>query len=156
MTSDHRAIIDRIRTSASVVRRAVEATPHDRIARPPAEGEWSALETLTHLRDVVVHVHGLRIRRLLYEEAPIFADFDEETYRRVSLTRGETSGELLDTVVAEHEQLARLLNTVPDSEWTREGCHPSLGTMSIEFLARRVGEHAEEHAGQIEAATRSG
>jgi hypothetical protein len=34
----------------------------------------------------------------------------------------------------------------------REGRHPSLGPMSIEFLARRVGEHAEEHAAQIAAA----
>jgi len=28
--------------------------------------------------------------------------------------------------------------------------------MSIEFLARRVGEHAEEHAAQITAAARIG
>jgi hypothetical protein len=37
----------------------------------------------------------------------------------------------------------------------REGRHPSLGPMSIEFLARRVGEHAEEHAAQSAAAAHS-
>ncbi len=156
MTPEHRAILERMRSSARVVQRAVEAAPPGRLTRPPREGEWSALETLTHLRDVIVHVYGLRIRRLLYEDAPLFADFDEEGYRRASLARDEAAEDLLDTIVAEHEQLARLLQTLPDPEWSRQGRHPSLGVMSIELLARRVGEHAEEHAAQIVAAVRTG
>jgi hypothetical protein len=156
MTPEHRAILERIWSSASVVRRAVEAASPDRFGQPPREGEWSALETLIHLRDVVVHVYGLRIRRLLYEDAPVFADFDEEGYRHACLVRGEVSGDLLDTIVAEHEQLARLLQRLPDADWSRKGRHPSLGVMSIEFLARRVGEHAEEHAAQIAEATNTG
>lgn len=154
VSPEHRAILERMRASAGVVRSALQGVSIDRLDRPPREGEWSALETLTHLRDVVVHVYGLRIRRLLYEEAPLFADFDEEGYRRASLDRGEAAGDLLDTVVAEHEQLARLLRALPDADWSREGRHPSLGVMSIEFLARRVGEHAEEHAAQIAEAAR--
>ena len=156
MSPEHRAILERMRSSAGVVRRAVEAAPPDRFGRPPRAGEWSALETLTHVRDVVVHVYGLRIRRLLYEDAPVLADFDEEGYRRASLVRGETVSSLLETIVAEQEQLARLLQTLPDADWSREGRHPTLGVMSIEFLARRVGEHAEEHAAQIAEATQAG
>src|SRR5947208_11432872 len=156
MTPEHRAMLERMRSSAGVVRRAVEAAPPARFAVPHRDGEWSAQETLTHLRDVVIHVHGLRIRRLLYEESPLFADFDEEGFRRASLVRGEKTGDLLETIGAEHEQLARLLQTLPDAEWSRQGRHPSLGVMSIEFLARRVGEHAEEHAAQIAAATHPG
>lgn len=154
MTPEHRALIERMRSSAGVVRRAVEAAAPGRLGVAPRPGEWSALETLTHLRDVIVHVYGLRIRRLLYEDAPVFADFDEEGYRRASLARGEAVGYLLDTIVGEHEQLARLLEALPDAEWAREGRHPQLGVMSVEFLARRVGEHAEEHAAQIAAAAR--
>ncbi len=154
MTAAHRALLDRMRSTTAVVRQAVERATQGRFTEPPRAGEWSALETLTHLRDVVVHVYGLRIRRLLYEEAPVFADFDEEGYRRASLARGESAEHLLSSIVGEHEQLARLLETLPDADWTRAGRHPSLGTMSIEFLARRVSEHAEEHAAQITAAAR--
>lgn len=156
MRPEYRAILERMRSSAGVVRCAVEAAPPGRFGQPPREGEWSALETLTHLRDVVVHVYGLRIRRLLYEETPVFADFDEEGYRRASLVRGEAVGSLLDTIAAEHEQLARLLQTLPDADCSRQGRHPSLGVMSIAFLARRVGEHAVEHATQIAEATGTG
>lgn len=143
-----------MRATTTVVRQAVEGARQGRFTAPPRAGDWSALETLTHLRDVVVHVYGLRIRRLLYEDAPVFADFDEEGYRRASLARGESAEHLLDSIVGEHEQLARLLETLPDEAWARDGRHPSLGTMSIEFLARRIGEHAEEHAAQITAAAR--
>ncbi len=154
MTAEHRAILDRMRSSAAVVRRAVETVSADRLARSPRPGEWSALEALTHVRDVIVHVYGLRIRRLLYEDGPLFADFDGEAYLRSSLARKEAARDLLDTIVGEHEQLARLLTPLPVADWSREGRHPTLGAMSIEFLARRVGEHAEEHAAQIEAAVR--
>jgi hypothetical protein len=144
-----------MRATTGIVREAVARAKRGRFTEAPRAGEWSALETLTHLRDVIVHVYGLRIRRLLYEDAPVFADFDEEGYRRASLARGESAEYLLDTIVGEHEQLARLLEALPDAEWGRAGRHPSLGTMSIEFLARRVGEHAEEHAAQITAAARA-
>jgi len=152
MTPEHRAVLDRMRSSAELLRRVVDAVDSSRFGRAPREGEWSALETLTHLRDVIVHVYGLRIRRLYYEETPVFADFDDQRYRRAGLARGESKETLLETIVAEHEQLDRLLETLPDAEWSREGRHPTFGSMSIEFLARRVGEHAEEHAAQIRAA----
>jgi hypothetical protein len=156
MTSEHRAVIDRIQTSAAAVRRAMAGVSPDRVARAPREGEWSVLETLTHLRDVVVHVQGLRIRRLLYERAPLFADFDEESYRRASLARGEAAADVLETIVAELEQVARLLRSLDDADWSREGHHPTLGAMSIERLARQLGEHTEEHAAQIASAARAG
>jgi hypothetical protein len=152
MTPEHRAVLDQMRSSAELLRRVVEEAPASRFDRVPREGEWSALETLTHLRDVIVHVYGLRMRRLYYEHAPVFADFDDERYRRAGLARGESREALLEMIVAEQEQLARLLETLPDAEWSREGRHPTFGAMSIEFLARRVGEHAEEHAAQIRAA----
>jgi hypothetical protein len=152
MTPEHRAIVEQIHSSAAVLRRTVEAAPPGRLTRTPSEGEWSALETLTHVRDVIVHVYGLRIRRLLYEDEPVFADFDEERYRRASLARGETAEALLETIAGEHEQTARLLATLPDTDWARQGRHPVFGVVSIEFLARRIGEHAVEHAAQIATA----
>jgi hypothetical protein len=61
---------------------------------------------------------------------------------------------LLDSVVAEHEQLARLLKTVPDSEWPSR-MSPVARHHGI-IHAQRLGEHADEHATKIEAATNGG
>ncbi len=84
----------------------------------------------------------------------LIREFDEEAYRPASLARGESASYLLDTIVAEHDQLARLLEGLPDGEWARQGQHPSMGVLSIELLARRISEHAVEHAAQITEAAR--
>jgi DinB superfamily len=52
-------------------------------------------------------------------------------------------------IVHEHEQIAGLLNGLPEDRWARQGRHPELGAMSVEFLARRVAEHSFEHTQQI-------
>src|SRR5678816_2704082 len=70
MTPEHREIVEQIHSSAAVLRRAVQAAPPGRITRTPSEGEWSALETLTHVRDVIVHVYGLRILSLIHISEP--------------------------------------------------------------------------------------
>lgn len=149
LAAEHRAIIERIRASADEVRQAVETVAPGKHGVSPREGEWSVLETLVHLRNVVVMVHGLRIRRLLYESAPVFADYDEPTRRRSTMDGRPAADRLLRMIVAEHRQIAGLLSELPDDQWNRTGRHPELGEMSIELLARRVAEHAGEHAQQI-------
>lgn len=149
MSPEHRQIIERVRTSAAALARAVETVPAGRHAARPRDGEWSVQETLIHVRNVVLMVQGLRIRRLLYETDPVFADYDEAAFRRADLAKGESTGDLAQMIVAEHEQIARLLATLPDDQWQRQGRHPDLGPMSIGLLARRVGEHTAEHAAQI-------
>lgn len=149
MTGEHRALIDQIRASAAALARAVEGVPAGTQARRPREGEWSVQETLIHLRNVVLMVQGLRIRRLLYETDPVFADYDEAAFRAADLARAEPIGDLSQMIVTEQEQIAKLLSHLPDDRWQRQGRHPELGAMSIEFLARRVGEHTAEHARQI-------
>lgn len=151
MTAEHRAILDRIVSSAGAVKRAAAAVRPGQEARAPAPGEWSARETLVHLRAAVMLAYGLRIRRLLYETDPSFADFDEETYRRAVMAGGETAPELAAAVVAEHEQVVRLLRDLPDDAWSRQGRHPTYGLLSVERLARGIAEHAEEHAAQLAA-----
>ena len=156
MSPQHEQIVARIRTSAQAVRQAVERLPPERERRAPRPGEWSVQETLIHLRNVVVMVHGLRIRRLFYETDPSFGDYDEAAGREAALRANESARDLVEMIVREHEQLAALLRTLPDDRWARQGRHPELGPMSIEFLARRVAEHAEEHAAQAAAAAAAG
>ena len=155
-SAEQRQLIDRIRAVAEAVRRAVARIPPGRHVTPPRQGEWSALETLIHLRNTVVMAHGLRIRRLFYETDPIFADYDEAAHRQASLAQGEAVPDLVDTIVAEHQQVARLLDSLPADRWARQGRHPELGPMSIEWLARRAAEHGEEHAGQLAEIARRG
>jgi hypothetical protein len=155
VSPDHRAILAQIRTAPAVLAQAVAAVPPGQHDRPPRVGEWSVRETLVHVRNVVVMVYGLRIRRLLYEREPVFGDYDEAAFRREDLARQEPLEDLVRMITAEHEQIGRLLDALPDDRWARQGRHPELGAMSIESLAGRVGAHTEEHARQIRDTVRA-
>lgn len=149
MNPEHSKAIESINASAESLARTVNKIPADKLTPRPAPEEWSVLETLVHIHDVVVLVYGLRLRRLLAETEPTFANYDEEPHRERLMSQSPPAGDLLTVIVEEHQQLGRLLSELPDEEWRREGRHPELGPMSIEFLARRVAEHAVEHEGQI-------
>ena len=151
MSPEHAQLVGRVRSSAAALAAAVRTVPAGKETQTPAPGEWSVRETLVHARNVVVLVLGLRIRRLLYETAPVFADYDDGPVRRANLQEPEPLSEVLDMIVAEHEQIARLLRALPDADWQRAGHHPERGAMSIEFLARWAADHAEDHAAQIAA-----
>jgi DinB superfamily len=153
MSPEHEAAIARIRSSAAALRAAVQAVPAGKEMQQPLPGEWSVQETLVHVRNVALLVLGLRIRRLLYERNPVFADYDDGPVRQANLGQPEPIDEVLDMIVSEHEQIARLVRSLPDADWQREGRHPERGSMSIEFLVRWAGEHAEEHAAQIAKTT---
>jgi len=149
MSPDHRAIVDRIRHAAAALQEALATVRPGAHDRPPRSGEWSIRETLIHTRNAAVMVYGLRIRRLLYEADPVFADYDEATFRREDLRRGESVDDVARMIIREHEQIAGLLDGLPDDRWARQGRHPELGSMSIELLARRVYEHTLEHTQQV-------
>jgi hypothetical protein len=149
MSQDHRSVLVHIRSAPVALVDAVTSVPSGQHDRPPRAGEWSVRETLIHVRNAVVMVFGLRIRRLLCERDPVFADYDEESFRREDLARQEPVETLVRTITAEHEQIARLLDGLPADRWQRQGRHPELGPMSIAFLAGRIGAHTDEHAGQI-------
>ncbi|HEY7141688.1 MAG TPA: DinB family protein [Methylomirabilota bacterium] len=149
MSPEHRAVLEGIRAVPAALHQALATVRPGAHDRPPRPGEWSIRETLVHLRNGVVMVHGLRIRRLFYEADPVFADYDEATFRREDLQRGESVDEIVRMIVREHEQMAALLEGLPDDRWARQGRHPELGPISIEFLARRAAEHAVEHTQQI-------
>jgi len=154
MTPKHEQLVVRLSSSAAALAAAVRQVPVGRETEPPVPGEWSVQETLVHVRNVAVLVLGLRIRRLLYEGDPILADYDDGPVRQRHLQQPELLGEVLDMVMDEHKQIARLLKTLPDSEWQRAGRHPEHGSMSVEFLTRWAVEHAEEHAIQIDKTAR--
>ena len=155
MNPDHRAILERIRSVPAALREALATVRSGAHDRPPRPGEWSVRETLVHLRNSVLMVHGLRIRRLLYETDPVFADYDDATFRREDMQRQEPLDDLVGMIVREHEQIVGLLEGLPDDRWARQGRHPELGPMSVEFLARRVAEHAQEHSQQIAETARA-
>ncbi len=149
MTPEHQELINRIRASARAVQQAVETMPVDQQTKRPREGEWSVQEVLTHTLNAELLAFGLRIQRILAENDPVFPDYDETVYRETHPAPMLPVGGLVQMISEEHSLLARLLSNLSEASWQRQGRHVERGPMSIEFLARRMCEHAEQHARQI-------
>jgi hypothetical protein len=149
MSGKYETAIANILESAEAIQRTVESAPAELLDRRPAEGEWSVTEILAHVRNVVMLAYGQRIRRLFVETEPQFVDYDEGRYLRSADWRPLPAGESLDMILAEHRQIAALLRTLPDEAWSRAGYHPESGELTIEYLAQRIAEHADEHQRQI-------
>ena len=56
--------------------------------------------------------YSSRIRRLLIEADPHFVSYDIDAYAQANSAR-ESAADVLQMIVAEHEQIARMLRNMP-------------------------------------------
>jgi hypothetical protein len=93
----------------------------------------------------------IRLRRLIAEESPLIAGYDEpEWARRLHYDRPiETSVAVLGAVRAASLEL---LETLSEAEWSRAGTHSDSGAYGVDDWLRIYANHSHEHAAQIRAA----
>jgi hypothetical protein len=149
MNPEHKKILEEIDASAEELRRTVEAIPAALLDQRPQPEEWSVIEILVHVRNVVMLVYGMRIRQLLFQDEPVFANYEEEHHLLSASKNQMSAAEILEMIETDHQQTVRLLKALPEQEWQRQGYHPEFGAMSVEFLARRFIQHAADHTQQI-------
>jgi hypothetical protein len=126
----------------------------------PAPGEWSAREVVHHLADSET-IAGIRLRRLLIEEHPAIAGYDEAAYARRLAYQTRPMEPALRAFEAARATTAQLLDAMSEADWRRAGRHSESGPYSTEDWLRIYAAHAHGHAEQIRqsraawAATRS-
>jgi hypothetical protein len=152
MTTDERAaLLDRYASGADdVVDALAGATDADLDRRPPSG--WSARMVVHHLADSEAMAY-IRLRRLVAEDEPVIAGYDEpEWARRLHYDRPiDASLAVLRAVRrASHE----LMRSLTDDEWRRTGTHTESGAYSVEGWLAIYAEHSHEHADQIRRARR--
>jgi hypothetical protein len=122
----------------------------DLLRRPPAPGEWSALECLGHAVDTEAAVFAARVRVILAGE-PSFAAFDPDTESTPITTDTDP------TALAERHALLRaeslaLLATITEADLDRTARHAELGPVTLRELLNEWAAHDLMHVGQAERA----
>ncbi len=123
--------------------------PSDLLSRPPAPGEWSALECLQHLVDTERWVFPARVRYLLAgQDFPAFNPDTEGTKPADILAPAD--------LVAEFARLRAdgliALNQVTPVDLTRQARHQELGLVSMSELLHEWAGHDLMHTVQAERA----
>jgi len=154
------------RGERQAVRAAMEAMPDflaerfaslsaEEAAEPGPDGAFAPVEQCWHLADLEREGYGLRIARLLSEEAPALPDFDgarmaeERRYRTLSLAEG-----LLAFAAARRANLAAL-DALTEPQWSRAGTQEGVGPLMLCDVPAMMAEHDASHRAEIEAWSRA-
>ncbi|GAA0967569.1 DinB family protein [Frigoribacterium faeni] len=110
------------------------------LARPdardrPDEATWSPLEYGAHVRDVF-RVFETRLRLMLAEDAPAFANWDQDATALDDDYAGQRPDVVADELVAAAATVAEAFAAVPDDLLDRTGLRSDGSAFTVDSLAR--------------------
>lgn len=110
------------------------------------EGDWTMHQIASHVRDVDRHVYGMRIRRMLNEDNPVFSSFNADGWMASEYRKDEPLKTILGEFSASMDEMCNLLKSLPQAGWSRLSRHESLGNeLTLQLWAERSLAHIEEH-----------
>jgi uncharacterized damage-inducible protein DinB len=146
-------LIEELAAMPERLREALESAPAETLERRAGSEEWSAIETLRHVRDVV-QVYGMRFKWMILQDDPLLADYDENRWAAESPDGGAEVRAMLDEIASFRAETVRLLRSLNGAAWQRTGRHETLGAVTLEPYVRHEVEHERQHLSQIRQAVR--
>ncbi|HLG75633.1 MAG TPA: DinB family protein [Ktedonobacteraceae bacterium] len=128
--------------------RLVGTLPYEVLDRPPAEGEWSALNCLRHLLVAERELYPPRIHNFLAGQN--FLDFDPN--RRYPEIDSLTPEQLVAEFTRTRQESLALFRQVKDEDLGRILQHPKLGTVTLVQMLHTYAAHDLNHTIQGERA----
>jgi hypothetical protein len=147
--ADRAALVLRYREGYAAFAAAVEAAG-DRLDREPADGGWTGRHVVHHLADSEL-TSAVRLRRLLAEDAPVIAGYDEGRFAE-TLRYDRPVAAALRAVEAARATSAELLDLLTDEDWERTGTHTETGAYGVGAWLRTYADHPYDHAEQLRRA----
>ena len=128
--------------------RLVSTLPLDLLTRPPAPGEWSALNCLQHLLEAERHLFPVRFRAFLAGK-----DFDAfDPNQQYADLLSQTPEQLAAMFAHYRQESLALLKQVKDENLGRTVQHPQLGTVTLAEMLHTWAAHDLMHTVQAERA----
>jgi len=118
---------------------------------PLAEGEWSPLQILAHIRGVD-DMLTVRIATLLTSNNPALPRLDFDAWATVAGYAEAPLDQTLHAWQRHRSETIWQLNRLPLEAWNRTAIHPSRGNITLLDLVQRALEHEEEHSVELDAA----
>ncbi len=128
--------------------RLVSTLPVDLLNRPPAEGEWSALNCLQHLVVAERDLFPARVRAFLAGQDFVAFDPNRQQADIVSLTPDQ----LAAAFAHYRQENLSLIKQVKDEDLGRTVQHPQFGTVTLKEMLHTWAAHDLNHTIQAERA----
>jgi uncharacterized damage-inducible protein DinB len=135
-------------TTAGRWQSLVETAPDELLQRPPAPGEWSAVDCLKHLLTAERVVFGERLRAIL--EGRDIPAFDPNAPRDPDPER--TPRDIATALAAERAENLAVLSGLTPADLERTGRHPEYGMLPLRVILNSWAAHDLQHTVQAEEA----
>jgi hypothetical protein len=146
-----RQLIERYRSGPAVLEQALAEVPEADLDH--ASDGWTPRQVIHHVADSEM-TSAIRLRRLLAEDRPQLAGYDEELFaRRLHYSERPLEGSL-EAVRGARASSVALLEVLSEEEWAREGTHSESGRYGVTDWLRIYAAHCHDHAEQIRRARR--
>jgi hypothetical protein len=122
----------------------VDALVQPHAAQRPSPEVWSALEYACHVRDVC-RVFAGRLHRMLTEQTPLFANWDQDATAVEEDYAGQDPAVVARQLTAEARTLAGAWDAVPADAWERRGSRSDGAVFTVLTLGRYLAHDPVHH-----------
>jgi uncharacterized damage-inducible protein DinB len=142
-------LIDQYLAGPAQLRKAVAGMSREQLAARPVAGKWSTLEVICHIADFEP-IYADRMKRVIAEDYPLLLAGDPDVFQaRLAYSSRDAEVEL-NLIQVVRSQLARILKTLPESDFARTGKHSIDGPIALSVLLERITNHIPHHVTFIE------
>jgi uncharacterized damage-inducible protein DinB len=144
-------LLERLETVVPDLADAIAAIPAARWHKPREMGRHSPHALLAHLRDVERGAYAARLKQLLEEDSPVFAQWDSPHWETTLYKPEEAVTHILTEYATLREEELQILRPLSPKEWSRIGRHELLGRRTVQWWAERILENAEGRLRELAA-----
>jgi hypothetical protein len=143
-------LIDILRVDGDRWRGLANGLDRDLLARPPAPGEWSALQCLGHAADTEAFVFSARVRAMR-DGRPELPSYDPDV-QATPVTDATDPAALAERLTAQRRDSLALLASITTEDLDRSSRHLELGPVTMRELLNEWAAHDMMHIVQAERA----
>jgi hypothetical protein len=143
------ALIEQYLAGPAQLRKAVAGMTREQLAARPVPGKWSTLELICHIADFEP-VYADRMKRVIAEENPLLLAGDPDRFQARLAYSNRDAEEEMALIQVVRSQMARILKTLPESDFARTGKHSVDGPIPLAVLLERITNHIPHHVTFVE------
>lgn len=123
---------------------------HEHVRLRPTDDRWSALEYGCHVRDVFV-LFDQRLELMLVEDAPIFANWDQDASAVADDYGSQDPGQVATELLVAAAALAQRFDAVSGCDWERTGFRSDGAAFTVDSFARYLLHDPVHHLHDVAA-----
>ena len=146
--SERNEFIQKIQQLPLKLETAVKGLSDTQLDTPTGEGKWTSRQIAHHIADANLNAYS-RMKLIVTENKPILKPYDQDQWASLADCKNGRIESSLTLIKGLHERWLMFLNSLPETNWTREGIHLENGKVTLDDVLRIYSKHGETHVQQI-------